>query len=113
MRGCDRIHRLDESADSGEMPERPKGVDSKSTVSLWHRGFESLSLRHFMKKFVNVLSNIDKPFSGQSSMGLLRDLSRHTALPMAIGFLGGAGMAIETKVPGKEPGVVSPEFRAN
>ena len=33
------------SADSGEMPERPKGVDSKSTVSLWHRGFESLSLR--------------------------------------------------------------------
>ena len=51
MRGCDRIHRLDESADSGEMPERPKGVDSKSTVSLWHRGFESLSLRHFNKKF--------------------------------------------------------------
>ena len=33
------------------MPERPKGVDSKSTVSLWHRGFESLSLRHFNKKF--------------------------------------------------------------
>jgi hypothetical protein len=33
------------------MPERPKGVDSKSTVSLWHRGFESLSLRHFIKKF--------------------------------------------------------------
>jgi hypothetical protein len=32
-------------AASGEMPERPKGVDSKSTVSLWHRGFESLSLR--------------------------------------------------------------------
>jgi uncharacterized membrane protein len=36
------------------MPERPKGVDSKSTVSLWHRGFESLSLRHFIKRFVNL-----------------------------------------------------------
>jgi hypothetical protein len=34
---------------SGEMPERPKGVDSKSTASLWRRGFESLSLRHLKK----------------------------------------------------------------
>jgi hypothetical protein len=38
-------------AASGEMPERPKGVDSKSTVSLWHRGFESLSLRHTESHF--------------------------------------------------------------
>ncbi len=31
---------------SGEMPERSKGVDSKSTVRSSYRGFESLSLRH-------------------------------------------------------------------
>ena len=29
----------------GEMAEWSKAVDSKSTVPLWHRGFESLSLR--------------------------------------------------------------------
>jgi hypothetical protein len=30
----------------GEMAERSKAIDSKSIVPLWHRGFESLSLRH-------------------------------------------------------------------
>ena len=84
-RGCAGFIGCNESADSGEMPERPKGVDSKSTVSLWHRGFESLSLRHFMKKFVNLsfytLANL---FLRTITGGDICETYPYPALPMAI-----------------------------
>ena len=41
-------------AGSGEMPERSKGVDSKSTVRIAYRGFESLSLRHPIRVYGNM-----------------------------------------------------------
>ncbi len=97
------------------MPERPKGVDSKSTVSLWHRGFESLSLRHFMKTFANLsfyaLPNL---FSFNHLWGTVaRLVPAHSIVSGYKIFLLGQRIVTVTKVPGKELSVVSPEFRAN
>lgn len=86
------------------MPERPKGVDSKSTVSLWHRGFESLSLRHFMKKFINqsfcTLTNL---FANDYRRGTFARLiqANYIASGYQI-FHSGQRMGIERRIPRME-----------
>jgi hypothetical protein len=68
-------------AASGEMPERPKGVDSKSTVSLWHRGFESLSLRqsqiNFGIYFLNLANIFADNHGGEPCEALAENSSDH------------------------------------